>query len=193
LNKGRKGRFTEVVRDIFGKRPEIFVSRRAKKVSAPSFSEGTLSLSNNIPATIPGWMEISKSDRRMRVFPRTIRIIPSLNGTRAITIEPWITRRERFSWRRNEPTHTFNYNGTHLFGGYRGVSGVKAGFVPRVVRVEATQCPPIRPIEVPESAFRAGRSCRRDSVKIKSYKVVVRVTDRRKNGVVKTRGVSGET
>src|SRR5678815_1250283 len=29
-NKWRKGRFTKVIRDVFGKRPEIFISRRAK-------------------------------------------------------------------------------------------------------------------------------------------------------------------
>ena len=51
-NKGREGRFTEVIRDIFDKKPEIFISRRAMEVSALSFCESTLSPSKNIPATI---------------------------------------------------------------------------------------------------------------------------------------------
>ena len=53
VNKRRKGRFTEVVRDIFDKRPEIFISRRAMEISALPFYERTLSPSKNIPATIP--------------------------------------------------------------------------------------------------------------------------------------------
>src|SRR5678816_4421845 len=36
-NKRRKGRFREVVRDVFVKRPERFISRRTKEVSALSF------------------------------------------------------------------------------------------------------------------------------------------------------------
>src|SRR5678816_4380498 len=41
LNKRRKGRFTKVVRDVFGKRPERFASRRTKKVNALSFDESS--------------------------------------------------------------------------------------------------------------------------------------------------------
>src|SRR5678816_408955 len=115
-NKRRKGRFTKVVRDVFGKRPERFVSRRTKEVSALSFDESPLCSSKSIPATISSRMKISESDRRTRIFPLPIRTVSSLNGQRTSTIEPWIMRRERFSRRRNEPAHPVNDYSSHLIG-----------------------------------------------------------------------------
>src|ERR1044072_7058700 len=58
-NKRRKGRFTEVVRDIFDKRPEIFINRRAMEVSALPFYESTLSPSKNIPAVVNLFLPIT--------------------------------------------------------------------------------------------------------------------------------------
>ena len=52
-NKRRKGRFTEVIRDNFDKRPEIIISRSAMEVSPLPFCESTLSPSKNIFSTIP--------------------------------------------------------------------------------------------------------------------------------------------
>src|SRR5678815_2008574 len=115
-NKRRKDRFTEVVRDVFGKRPERFVSRKTKEVSALSFDESPLCSSKSIPATISSRMKISKSDRRKRIFPLPIRTVSSLDGQRTSTIEPWIMRRERFSRRRNKPTHPINDYSSHLIG-----------------------------------------------------------------------------
>src|SRR5678815_3177709 len=85
-------------------------------------------------------MKISKSDRRARIFPPLISTVSSLNDQRASTIEPWIMRRERFSRRRNEPAHTINNYSSHLIGGSRSVTRVKA-VIPIIASVEATQGP----------------------------------------------------
>src|ERR1700755_3110684 len=130
VNKRRKGRFTEVVRDIFDKRPEIFISRRVMEVSALPFYESTLSPSKNIPAMIPGWMKISKSDRRRRVFPFTISIVSLPEGKRTIAIEPRILRRKRFSLRWNESAHPFKDYCPYLFSRDRSVPRDKARFTP---------------------------------------------------------------
>src|SRR5678815_3210646 len=122
-------------------------------------------------------MKISESDRRTRIFPPPIRIVSSLNGQRAITIEPWIMRRERFSRRRNKPAHPINDYSSHLIGRSRSVTRDKA-VIPIIVSVEAAQSPPIGPIKVPERTHRAGWSCWRESIKIKRYKVVVRLADK---------------
>src|SRR5678815_1547334 len=47
-------------------------------------------------------MKISESDRRTRIFLHPIGTVSSLNDQRISTIEPWIMRKERFSFRRNE-------------------------------------------------------------------------------------------
>ena len=51
--RGGKADLQKLLRDIFDKRPEIFISRRAMEASALPFCESTLSPSKNIPATIP--------------------------------------------------------------------------------------------------------------------------------------------
>src|ERR1044072_2452487 len=129
-NKRRKGRFTEVVRDIFDKRPEIFISRRAMEVSALPFYESALSPSKNILATIPSCMKISKSDRRRRVFPFTISIVSLPKGKRTIAIEPRILRRKRFSCRWDESAHPVKDYGPCLFGRDRSAPRDKARFTP---------------------------------------------------------------
>src|SRR5678815_4258429 len=118
-------------------------------------------------------MKISKSDRRTRIFP--LLLFSSLNGQRTSTIEPWIMRRERFSRRRNEPVHPINDYSSYLIGRSRSVTRDKA-VIPIIVSVEATQCPPIGPIKVPEKTSRAGWSCWRESIKIKRYKVCLLYT-----------------
>src|SRR6201990_2182774 len=191
-NKRRKGRFTEVIRDIFDKRPEIFISRRAMEVSALPIYESTLRPSKNIPATIPSGMKISKSDRRRRVFPCTISIVSLPKDKRTVAIEPWILWRKRFSCRWNESAHPIKDHCPYLFSRDRSIPRDKARFTPTIGSKEASHCPPISPIKVPESTFRAWWSCWRESIIIKSYKIMVRVTNRRENGVFITRRSSGE-
>src|SRR5678816_2749051 len=137
-------------------------------------------------------MKIGKSDRRTRIFPHPISIVSSLNGQGTSTIEPWILRRKRFSPRRNEPAHPINNYSSHFIGRIRSVLRVKA-VTSIIVSVEATQCPPIGPIKVPEKPHRARWRCWRESIKIKRYKVVVRFTDRSEGGVFIERRASGET
>src|SRR5678815_618066 len=98
-------------------------------------------------------MKISKSDGRMRIFPHPIHTVSSLNGQRTSTIEPWILRRKRFSRRRNESAHPIDDYSSHFIGRSRSVFRVKA-VTPIVVSVEATQCPPVSPIKVPEKTHR---------------------------------------
>src|SRR5678816_2881677 len=86
-------------------------------------------------------MKISKSDRRTRNFPPTIRTVSSLNGQRASTIEPWIMRKERFSRRRNEPAHPMNDFSSHLIGRSRSLTRVEA-VIPIIAIVEAKQGSP---------------------------------------------------
>src|SRR6201990_1190850 len=100
-------------------------------------------------------MKISKSDRRRRIFPLSIRDVSSLNGERASAIEPWILRRERFRRRRDEPAHPINDYSPHLIGRNQSIFRDKAVH-PRIVSIEATQSPPVSPIKVPEDTLGQG-------------------------------------
>lgn len=74
-NKRRKGKFAEVIRDVFNKRPKIFISSRTIKVSALSFSEYL--------ATITSIMIISKWDKHY-IFLELQK--NTLHGTRNLRI-----------------------------------------------------------------------------------------------------------
>ena len=50
--RGGKADLQKLLEIFFDKRPEFFIRRRAMEASALPFSEGTLSPSKNIPATI---------------------------------------------------------------------------------------------------------------------------------------------
>ena len=74
----------------------------------------------------------------------------------------------------------------------RSIPRDKARFTAMIVSKEVTHCPPISPIKVPENTFKAWWNCWRESIVTKSYEIMVRVTNRRENGVFITRR-SGET
>ena len=92
----------------------------------------------------------------------------------------------------NLPIPSKKDHGPYLFSRDRSVPRDKARFTPMVVSKEATHCPPISPIKVPKSTIRAWWSCWRESIITMSYKIMVRVTNRKENEVFVSRMIIGE-